>query len=47
MEDIHSRIACQQNKMKLYMEVADKPIYGKVHICNIFVFQIFFFFTLN
>ncbi|PKY24462.1 cysteine proteinase [Rhizophagus irregularis] len=29
MEKIHAKITCQQNKMKLYMEVADKPIYGE------------------
>lgn len=34
MEKIHAKIACQQNKMKLYMEVADRPIYGEVHNCN-------------
>ncbi|CAG8434848.1 2439_t:CDS:10 [Funneliformis mosseae] len=29
MEDIHGKMASRQNELKLYMEVADKPINGK------------------
>jgi hypothetical protein len=35
MEEIHAKMTSRQNEMKLYMEVADKPINGKVHIVYI------------
>jgi hypothetical protein len=30
MEEIHATTS-RQNEMKLYMEIADRPIYGKVY----------------
>ncbi len=32
MEDVNTKMASRQNELKLYMEVADKPINDKVYI---------------
>jgi len=41
MEDINTKIASQQNELKLYMEVADKPINDKVYCIYILLYIIY------
>lgn len=45
MKEIHARLTFQEDEMKLYMEVADKKINGKVYNFYItyFVFLDFYF----